>query len=102
MITPPFFRFPFRRPIVPYYTFQKEPVENIYNSNKILLNTGDWDNKKAEESKKNCDYTSQIFNIMGITFYFDDILIIFLLFFLYSEDVHDDLLFIVLIMLLLN
>lgn len=43
-----------------------------------------------------------ILEILGIKLYFDDILIIGLLFFLYSEGVKDDFLFIVLILLLLG
>ena len=52
-----------------------------------------------------CDFISQnpqIFHIAGITLYFDDILIICLLFFLYSEGVKDEMLFICLILLLLS
>lgn len=42
------------------------------------------------------------FEIFGITLYFDDILLICLLLFLYNEGVKDQLLFISLIMLLLS
>lgn len=42
------------------------------------------------------------FEIFGITLYFDDILIICLLFFLYNEGVKDQLLFMSLILLLLS
>lgn len=58
-------------------------IDNIYNA----LPFGD---------DKNC------FEIFGITLYFDDILIICLLFFLYNEGVKDQLLFISLILLLLS
>ena len=44
----------------------------------------------------------EFFEIMGIKLYFDDILIICLLFFLYNEGVQDDGLFIALILLLLS
>lgn len=43
-----------------------------------------------------------IFEIFGIKLYFDDILLISLIFFLYSEGVEDNLLFIALILLLLS
>lgn len=43
-----------------------------------------------------------VLEVLGIRLYFDDILIIGLLFFLYSEGVKDDFLFIVLILLLLG
>ena len=42
------------------------------------------------------------FQFLGITLYFDDILIIILLIFLYNQGVKDQLLFISLIMLLLS
>jgi len=43
-----------------------------------------------------------IFEIFGIKLFFDDILILSLLFFLYSEGVKDEMLFISLILLLLS
>ena len=42
------------------------------------------------------------FQLFGITLYFDDILLIFLLLFLYNEGVKDQFLFISLILLLLS
>ncbi len=42
------------------------------------------------------------FEIFGLKLYFDDILIICLLFFLYKEEVHDEYLFTALILLLLS
>ena len=57
--------------------------------------------KEKETSCLNND-DSFYLEILGLKFYYDDILIICLLFFLYSEGVKDDLLFIALIMLLLS
>ena len=45
---------------------------------------------------------SNTFEIFGITLYFDDIIIICLLLFLYNEGVKDQLLFVSLILLLLS
>lgn len=45
---------------------------------------------------------SPIFEIFGIRLFFDDILIISLIFFLYNEGVRDNLLFISLILILLS
>ena len=42
------------------------------------------------------------FDILGIKLYFDDILLICLIFFLYTEGVQDEMLFIALILLLLD
>ena len=43
-----------------------------------------------------------IFNLLGINLYFDDILLILVIFFLYTEHVDDPYLFITLILLLLT
>ncbi len=45
---------------------------------------------------------SEYIELFNIKFYFDDLLIICLLFFLYKEDVHDEFLYVILIMLLLT
>ncbi len=49
-----------------------------------------------------CDIEEPIFEVLGISLYLDDIIIIGLLFFLYQEGVQDEMLYIVLIMLLLS
>ena len=54
-------------------------------------------NQKDEKSSKN-----EFLEIFGIKLYFDDLMIISLLFFLYSEGVNDYYLFITLILLLLT
>ena len=56
--------------------------------------------KKEERSSDNDD--SPLFQIFGINLYFDDILIICLIFFLYQEGVKDEGLFMALILLLLS
>lgn len=48
------------------------------------------------------DSEKPIIEIMGIKLYLDDLIILGLLFFLYQEDVKDEMLFIVLILLLLS
>jgi len=55
--------------------------------------------KKHPEIKKD---NNEVFEIFGIKLHFDDILLICLIFFLYSEGVKDDYLFISLILLLLS
>lgn len=53
--------------------------------------------KKSTKNESNA-----LFEVFGIKLYFDDILLISLIFFLYSEGVKDDYLFISLILLLLS
>ena len=50
----------------------------------------------------NSDINTPILEILGIKLYLDDLIIIGLLFFLYKEDVQDELLFFILILLLLS
>ncbi len=53
--------------------------------------------------KEKCQSTdAPIFNLLGINLYFDDILIILVIFFLYTEHVNDPYLLITLILLLLT
>lgn len=68
------------------------------NSNKFeSVQKKDPENDNSHES-----FSEPFFEIFGLQLYLDDILIISILFFLYFEDVHDDALFICLILLLLN
>lgn len=65
----------------------------------------DSDKKKNNEEKdfrSKSSVVSPVFEIFGIKLYFDDILLISLIFFLYSEGVKDQSLFIALILLLLS
>lgn len=66
------------------------------NLNKINL-----DNKK-NNSNKTDNSSNYFFELFGLKLYFDDILLICLIFFLYQEGVKDDELFISLILLLLS
>jgi len=56
-------------------------------------------NEKNKSNKYNDDY---LFDLFGLKIYNDDILLVSLIYFLYSEGVKDDGLFLVLILLLLS
>lgn len=71
-------------------------LENVDNSS---VST---DNEISEDRKISSNMDEPIFEILGISLYLDDIIILCLLFFLYTEGVQDELLFIVLILLLLS
>ncbi len=45
---------------------------------------------------------SEYIELFNMKFYFDDLLILCLLFFLYKENVHDEILYVILILLLLS
>lgn len=57
---------------------------------------------KEKASADSIEVTEAFFEILGLKLYFDDILIICILFFLYTENVQNEGLFICLIMLLLT
>lgn len=76
---------------------------NSTNTNKNTENT--FEEKSQEKGKfsmnlpPNSDFVLDLF---GLHLYFDDVLILGLLFFLYKEDVKDEGLFLALIMLLIS
>lgn len=113
----PFFGFPpFRRPM-PYFS----PYNNIHNSNLHSAKTNPktyCPNDLQNVNKKVCDNCSnnlksdntfdedidydKCFEIFGLKLYFDDLLILALLFFLYQEEVKDTYLYMALILLLIT
>lgn len=76
-----------------YYNF------NFSQSQSTKENDTEISKQKKIPPKSNNDV---IFEIFGIKLYFDDILLICLIFFLYNEGVQDQYLFIALILLLLS
>jgi hypothetical protein len=80
------------------------PRNNNYKRNtKAKKKSNTNANTSLIEQKHNEKNTSNaIFEIFGIKLYFDDILLISLIFFLYNEGVKDDYLFISLVLLLLS
>ena len=56
-------------------------------------------NKKNKSNINTCDY---LFDLFGLKIYSDDVLLVSLIYFLYSEGVKDDGLFLVLVLLLLS
>lgn len=89
------------------------PSNNTYNKNANYQQNGYFPNNHANDSCQNSNYekkyysdsafnSNNCFEIFGIKLFFDDLLILALLFILYKEDVKDSSLYIVLILLLLN
>ena len=69
--------------------------ENLNSSNKNISST-------ATSSRDYDKNEKPVFELFGIKLFFDDILLISLIFFLYNEGVHDESLFVSLILLLLS
>ena len=103
----PFFHFPrflypnnfnYFRPN--YYYYNKNPPTSSISFSSIPQVTTTSNNKHKKNNSKN----SQVcfFELFGLNLYFDDILLISLIFFLYQEGVKDEELFVSLILLLLS
>lgn len=111
--------FPFFRPQM-YYPYNRNPYylqQNPMNINSHTSKsnpkknctdeycTNNNDNSKANINKEEhvkTETPTDFFEIFGIHLYFDDILILCLLLFLYKENVNDQLLFLSLILLLMS
>ena len=92
--------FPFYRPY--NYSYSQPQIQHVQNN---INNCHIDDNKKDETIKNKCiqDPKDVVWlDLFGIKLYFDDVLILCLLFFLYKEEVKDEGLFLALIMLLIS
>ncbi len=95
-------------PYIPNPSYNKDNI----NKNSLQSNDIEFHNKKS--SKYNSfgpihfktplftNIEEPIFEIFGIKLYLDDIIILGLLFFLYKENVQDQMLYMVLILLLIS
>lgn len=79
-----------------YKSSTKESVKNPEKSKATSDKITQVEERNHEEESREC------FEIFGIKLFFDDILLICLIFFLYNEGVKDQYLFISLILLLLS
>lgn len=107
MFSYPYFGFPYyHRPsrYGYYYSPSKQPPAKNYVTNVGATSSHPQNSaipdKKEETSSNNED--SPLFQIFGLNLYFDDILLVCLIFFLYQEGVKDEGLFLALILLLLS
>lgn len=92
----PYFGYPYSYPYYNYpnkyyYNQKKEENTSVVNSN---------ESSKTSSSSDSCEQA--IFEIFGIKLYLDDLIILGILFFLYKEEVKDDMLYIILFLLLIS
>lgn len=85
----------------PYYNSSCCSSNHSHEHNTVK-NVKNVDNIKKEESRSNFNEDSPMFQLFGVNLYFDDILLVCLIWFLYDDGVKDEGLFIVLILLLLS
>ena len=90
---------PYRNPNYYSNTFKNPSIND--NKNSKQENSANKVNIEDKE-KRSSETQKPIFEIFGIKLFFDDLLLISLIFFLYSEGVQDQSLFIALILLLLS
>ena len=97
---------PFRLPFNFPYLLGPHYYRNTYNTSHINNTQFSTSKKQKEDSIDKdiprSDESSEFFEIFGLKLYFDDILIICILYFLYTEGVQDQELFLCLILLLLS
>ena len=101
----PFITSNMRRPVkyINHYQQEKSQIHDNFNNNVSKPNSAGTSSKPADRTPKTEKSSENEFlEIFGIKLYFDDLMIISLLFFLYSEGVNDYYLFITLILLLLT
>lgn len=108
----PFFGYPYSYPYYGYYNSQR-------NYNYLQSKEENNDKKEITEEKKNSItdsykisnttnsryYTNDdqaIFEIFGIKLYLDDLIILGIIFFLYQQNVKDEMLYIILFLLLFS
>lgn len=105
MPRPPYLNFPFQFYKTPsrnpYYTQKFSPPSQFSNSVSQYKHENH-QNIGEEKNKSNKNTNDFLFDLFGLKIYYDDVLLISLIYFLYSEGVKDDGLFIVLILLLLS
>ena len=88
---------------MPFFHFPRFPLPNNCGYFKPKV-TPKIETINSNKQKKNNSKNSQdcFFELFGLNLYFDDILLISLIFFLYQEGVKDEELFVSLILLLLS
>ena len=105
----PFYGYPYNYPYYRYYN-------GYYKNNGQDINAQDLEPKKEEKdsitslnetsnttnSRFDSNTDQAIFEILGIKLYLDDLIILGILFFLYQQNVKDEMLYIILFLLLFS
>ena len=102
MFPSPFYQYNYRYPYAPYrhrynYNFPLDAKETSKEQTHENVKP-----KEEIKEEKRADEDTPIFNIFGISLYFDDLLLICLIFFLLQEEVTDEWLYLALILLLID
>lgn len=104
----------FNFPFYPYYHSRYYPLNknhvhaqrNLHKPNVDISTHHNSCSQNKKIDKKTIENQNEsenvIFNILGLKLYYDDILLLCLIFFLYNEGIKDESLFMVLVLLLLS
>ena len=104
------FRFPYYGYPYNYYKYynhynnlnQQIAKSEIDNSGKKESITNSEPISNTNNSKRSSNSDQAIFEIMGIKLYLDDLIILGVLYFLYEQNVKDEMLYIILFLLLIS
>ena len=99
----PFSSYPYNYPYYKYYNYHNNNIPHMQPKQKenSITNSIEFSNTINSKSSSNSDEQA-IFEIFGIKLYLDDLIILGLLFFLYQQDVKDEMLYIILLLLLFS
>lgn len=99
MLKFPGYGFPFQY-YRPYSNKYHAPIQkpSAYHQT-VQQNSSNFEKKTQAKSENN---NPAVIDLFGLKLYFDDILILSLLFFLYEEQVKDEILFLALVLLLIS
>lgn len=89
------YNYPYYKPYNIYYNNNDKQLENKIEKSSIT-------NTDNVSNTTNSNNESNIFEIFGIKLYLDDLIILGILFFLYEQNVKDEMLYIILFLLLLS
>lgn len=81
---------------------QKEVKNTSIKDSNESINTSTPSNVVKQKQPTKSDSEQPVFEILGIKLYLDDIIILCILFFLYKENVKDEMLYIILFLLLFS
>lgn len=103
----PFSNYPYNNPYYRYhnrysYPAYSQPVQDkkVDEQKNSITNSDEISN--TIDSRLFSNSEQAIFDLFGIKLYLDDIIILCLLFFLYEQDIKDDMLYMILFLLLVS
>ena len=99
----PFYGYPYNYPYYRYYnTYNTNNIQQSKNEEEKDSITSSNEVSNTTNSRFNFNTEPNIFEIFGIKLYLDDLIILGILFFLYEQNVKDEMLYIILFLLLLS